>query len=59
MKNLTLFILDRKIIQNILKNCSQKKNYPKDPQIVPYPLATLKLSHTLMSWTCAGFFKTE
>ena len=26
---------------------------PKDPQIVPYPLATLKCCHALTSWTCA------
>ena len=31
-------------------------NYPKDPRIVPYPLATLKFSHALMSWTCGDFF---
>ena len=31
--------------------------YPKDPQIVPYPLATLKCSHALTSWTCADFLK--
>ena len=30
--------------------------YPKDPQIVSYPLATLKCSHALTSWTCAAFF---
>ena len=30
--------------------------YPKDPRIVPYPLATLKGSHTLTSWTCTDFF---
>ena len=24
---------------------STKKKYPKDPQIVPYPMATLKCSH--------------
>ena len=32
---------------------------PKDPRIVPYPLATLKCSFALTSWTCADFFKTE
>ena len=31
--------------------------YPKDPQIMPYLLATLKCSHVLMSWTCAEFFR--
>ena len=31
--------------------------YPKDPQIVPYPLATLKCSHALTSWTCADVKK--
>ena len=31
-------------------------NYPKDPRIVPYPLATLECSHALTSWTCADFF---
>ena len=31
--------------------------YPKEPRIVPYPLATLKYSHALTSWTCADFFK--
>ena len=30
--------------------------YPEVPRIVPYPLATLKSSHGLMSWTCADFF---
>ena len=34
-----------------------KKNYPKDPRIVPYPVATLKSSHALTSWTCVDFFK--
>ena len=33
--------------------------YPNDPQIVPYPLATLKKSHALRSWTYADLFKTE
>ena len=33
--------------------------YPKDPQIVPYSLATLKCFHALTSWTCADFFLTE
>ena len=32
-------------------------SYPKDPRIVPYPLATLKCSHALMSWTCEAFLK--
>ena len=27
------------------------KLYPKDPPIVPYPLASWKCSHALMSWT--------
>ena len=31
--------------------------YPKDSQIVPYPLATLKCFHALTSWTCVDFFK--
>ena len=31
--------------------------YPKDPQIMPYPLATWKCSHTLTIWTCADFLK--
>ena len=35
-----------------------KKAYPKDPRIVPYPLATLKCSYALTSWTCADFFFT-
>ena len=30
--------------------------YPKDPQIVPYLMSTLKCSHALTSWTCADFF---
>ena len=33
------------------------KRYPKDPGIVPYPLATLKCSHALTRWTCANFLK--
>ena len=33
--------------------------YPKDPQIVSYPLATLKWSHALTRWTCSDFFFTE
>ena len=32
-------------------------SYPKDPQIVPYLLATLKCSHALTSWTYADFLK--
>ena len=50
-------------IQNCLitvgpsKNSWNEKCYPKDPQIVPYPLATLKCSHALTSWTCADFLK--
>ena len=31
--------------------------YPKDPWIVPYPLATFKCSQALTRWTCADFFK--
>ena len=31
-------------------------SYPKDPQIVPYPLETLKCSHALKIRTCADFF---
>ena len=31
-------------------------HYPKDPQILPYPLATLKCSHAQKSWTCPDFF---
>ena len=30
--------------------------YPENPQIVPYPLETLKWSHALSSWTYADFF---
>ena len=33
--------------------------YPKDPQIVAYPLATLKCSQALTSWTCADFLKLK
>ena len=40
-----------------------ERAYPKDPQIVPYPLTTLKCSHAfkafkalITSWTCADFF---
>ena len=32
-------------------NYNVKKTYPKDPRLVPYPLATLKCSHALTSWT--------
>ena len=34
-------------------------DYLKDPRIVPYPLATLKCSHALTSWTCLDFFSTD
>ena len=41
----------------IHKSILSISNYPKDPQIVPYPLATLKCSHALLNWTCADFLK--
>ena len=41
--------------QNQLKYF-KKLTYPKDPGIVPNPLATLKCSHAKTCWTCAEFF---
>ena len=65
--NITLLQISRSYDKNIdnswlvlgnLPNvqCKLKSRYPKDPRIVPHPLATLKCSHALTSWTCGDFF---
>ena len=43
--------------QNIFVTLVKILNYSKDPQIVPYPLATLNCSYASTNWTCAEIFK--
>ena len=48
-----------KLPQNVsmwAQSYQMQYSYLKDPQIVPYPLATFKCAHAQMSWTCADFF---
>ena len=47
------------LVWTIQKEIALYQAYPKDPQKVLYPLATLKCSHILTSWTCTDFLKLK
>ena len=51
--------IDRKEEEKICISNKNKFIYPKDPQIVPYPLAKFEILSRLNELDLCGFFKTE